>query len=388
MQFTPTAGVDKYLTYPYQAMQGVHTLLLFYQPQFPASNDTASFARTFLLRDCAHNGPAIVPSRFGEIALWNQGTNLELVEATDRLVGNAAIAFVTPASGNAIAYPYGHGPQSYLFQSSQANYFNCSTGDGNIGADTFYAGSGYSGRIYAILGFSQTFTAQEVQQATKYVSNVLQQKGVGTFADYVPANYLQYDGDSRTQFYSKNYLQGSRPWEISKLEPGRDQFYNTGIAGQTVTTINSKFSAVTCPLLRRASTVSKLITFDAITNDITTGACTTAAGCFALIQTYGTNAQTCSPGIALSYATSLPRSDLTLTQETLREATMALVSSNALAGTFNFAAVDDIAGDPIAATQVLPNNYATSGAAAYCITGITRSASRLQYHYSRLACAD
>lgn len=351
---------------PYQALDGVQSLLLFYTPVYPATYVNDGQPR-YLIADCAHNGISGWPSRFGMESIQSnnnvsgEGGN----EATDRLIGNVAVGFTFPQTGNytPIVYPWGHGATSYLVQNGVGPTFSCTSGNGAIGIDPEYVSNNYFGTtfmFYGAVGFSQVLTGQQMQQAINYGSALIQQHGGPNFVEPQIQGLNWYDGDSRTAFYGQYDLVGSRPWEISSLIQDNEQFYNLGIAGQQLSNINSNFATVTAPYFQRISSTQKAVFLDAITNDILAGTCTTASACYSEIQTYGSNVAAAAPGTVSVYATSLGRYQFNSTEETLREAVNADVISGALAGTFDFTGVDDIADDPIAATQVFPNSYSTT----------------------------
>lgn len=354
---------SQWINIPFGALNGVQSLLLFYTPIYPNSYSTTGNPRE-LISDCANYGISGEESRFGMEAIMNgyvpfEGNN----EATDRLVGNVAVGFTWPVASNPVIYPWGHGATSYFLRYPTGPIFSCASGPGAIGNNPNYEANNWYGTnfvFYGAIGFSSVLTAQQMKQAITYGSNLIQQAGGPAFIEpQYPSLYI-YDGDSRMVNYTSYTLIGSRPWQISSLVSNSEQFYNWGIAGQTLTTINSNFSTVTAPYLRRIATANKVVTLDAITNDIKNGSCTTASGCYSLIQTYASNVSAVAPGSTTVYSTSLPRDDFSSANETLRESTMASVSSGALAGTFNFTGVDDIANDPIAATQTVPNSYAAA----------------------------
>ena len=125
--FNPTAVNDQGISIPYQALYGLKSLIVFYQPFFPSTNQNAQ-TTAYLITDQCYHGISLNLARFGQI-----GTVGEALLATDRLVGNAAVGFNVSSGGTSYEYPYGRPATGYLMQTALTNYFNCTAGAGQIG---------------------------------------------------------------------------------------------------------------------------------------------------------------------------------------------------------------------------------------------------------------
>lgn len=377
--FSPSAGTDQWITIPYQALGTANTVLVFFKNTYPPTNEwavTQGAGKNPMLSDCQGSGIVPTPSRFGNMALWSYAANSETTTPTDRMVGNAYLALVY--SGTWSMYPFGHSPTGYLYNPTP-NTFNCSSGSAYIGhsfvGGASSNGSGWSGTLYALLTFTQALTQAQIQQASTYIQGLLTQRGITFSEPYFPTTMV-YTGDSRTAFYPYFNLAGSRPYTVSKMGAGREQFWNFGRSGILLNNLNTTVSSVECPILSRYASSSRVVVLDAIINDIYGGTCASSGACMTTINTFGNNIINCngsngSNAVSTVYVTPLPYLNMTQARELIRESTAAAVTSAAIAGTLKFDAVADLYNDPIAATQTTPNVYATSGAAA--MTGSSTS---------------
>ena len=157
-------------------------------------------------------------------------------------------------------------------------------------------------------------------------------------------------------------LTTSREWQISRLEPDRDQYNDMGMYNQRLSTMVTNMPNEITPLCTQNISVAKTVLLDAGTNDIQGGA--TGATTYASLQSYASNLHTACNGVKILYATSVARGSFTATMEGYRETLNSDAISGWVAGTFNGDAVDDNANDPIAATQVTPNTYNPSAASS------------------------
>ena len=154
---------DQGISIPYQALYGLKSLIVFYQPFFPSTNQNAQ-TTAYLITDQCYHGISLNLARFGQI-----GTVGETVLATDRLVGNAAVGFNVSSGGTSYEYPYGRPATGYLMQTALTNYFNCTAGAGQIGMSANgQARTGFPGLFYGAVGFSVNLTAAQMQQAVQY----------------------------------------------------------------------------------------------------------------------------------------------------------------------------------------------------------------------------
>ena len=357
---------DQGISIPYQALYGLKSLIVFYQPFFPSTNQNAQ-TTAYLITDQCYHGISLNLARFGQIGTVGEG-----LLATDRLVGNAAVGFNVSSGGTSYEYPYGRPATGYLMQTALTNYFNCTAGAGQIGMSANgQARTGFPGLFYGAVGFSVNLTAAQMQQAVQYGEALLQRNGVGAFIDSTPPALLIYSGDSKMSFYPNGTIVGSTAWNVSNLEPDREQYYQFGVASKSLAAINTSFPNVEGPLLRKYATASKVVIQDALDNDLNT--CLTGPTCFGIVQQYGANVWNYGPGTSSVYITSPPGNGSTPANWATASATNALVISNMMAGTLNYSAVDDMATDPIAATQTAPNAYALTGYPSFTVTGATQS---------------
>ena len=126
-----------------------------------------------------------------------------------------------------------------------------------------------------------------MQQAVQYGEALLQRNGVGAFIDSTPPALLIYSGDSKMSFYPNGTIVGSTAWNVSNLEPDREQYYQFGVASKSLAAINTSFPNVEGPLLRKYASASKVVIQDALDNDLNT--CLTGPTCFGIVQQYGAN---------------------------------------------------------------------------------------------------
>jgi hypothetical protein len=355
------SGSAQFVTCPAGVLSGAATIELWFAPVTPLYDDgtVTTAGEEFILSDDAGSGIVTIPSRFGEIALWNAQ---EGVEPIDRYQGNTAYALTCPGT----AYINGHAVLGYFNSGPTCPTWSTS---GTVSIGTYTPGGGDFGmsmQLYAMAIYPFALTPSQISQNDSYVKTLLYAHGVSGFIDAKYPSLNIYQGDSRTVNYPSQQLTTSRPWLSSKLEPGREQYYNFGVAGRQLSAIIAAIPSVELPVLAANSTSSEPILLDAGTNDIQFGALTGAAT-YAEVQNYCATIHANAPGTKITYATSLPRFDWSSpgTQEPYRETLNSTVIAAMIAGTFNCDGVDDIANDPIAATQTTPNSFNPSGSPTY-----------------------
>jgi lysophospholipase L1-like esterase len=327
-----------------------------------------------MFTDAAGYGFGQYLSRYGQIALvTTNGVTTAISEPDDRPLGNSSFSIVCPLSGNAIPYINGHGPTGMLATGGCPAFDT--TGTVYIGDDALIPGAfSWAGKIYAMLVYPTALTAQQISQNHNYITSQLAQNGVGAFVDKIAPYALIYQGDSRTANQgSQDSLTDSRGYYISQLQPGREQFYNFGVSGISLSTIISNLPMNEYPVLQTFPSLSKTVLIDAGINDITNGAAS-GATVYGYMQTYCADIHANSPGSRVIAATIYGNAYFGNTvpigyEVTGREAYNADLIAGALAGTLNCDGVDDEADDPIAATQISPNNFNTT--ASVFPTGLT-----------------
>ena len=234
----------------------------------------------------------------------------------------------------------------------------CGGATGYIGYAGWTNNSGFSGQFYGMVTFSQALTAAQVEQATAYGASLIQQNGGPAFTK-TPLNFAAaYYGDSIMENRGGNNALGtSRPTYIAQAQPSLAPFTNFGVSGIQLADINSNNPPATA-LKANTNAGSTVALVSAGVNDIVNATCASAAACYATVQ--ATPPSPALPNVSTVYATVLPAGLLSSGGETIREGLNSLVIAGALAGTFNFTGVDDIANDPIASTQTTPNSWGTT----------------------------
>ena len=383
--FTPTNTIagGQWLSGPAAVLAGAGTIQMWYEQIMPYSIDGLSHSiyKQWAIGDSSGNGLGWYPAYFGAPAMIGNPTlyNYDLIP-TDRLIGNSSFTVVCNGASPATAYVNGHSPTSYLYPAVTSTLPSCptwaSTGSVEIGGTSYFSGVGNSTpqwKLFGIVVYPTTVpvTPAIVLQNEAFMSKTaLPQHGATTFGiESRPPYWLAYQGDSRTANAAGSPPSGgnwqlttSREWQISRLEPDRDQYNNMGMYNQRLSTMVTNMPNEITPLCTQNISVAKTVLLDAGTNDIQGGA--TGATTYASLQSYASNLHTACNGVKILYATSVARGSFTATMEGYRETLNSDAISGWVAGTFNGDAVDDNANDPIAATQVTPNTYNPSAASS------------------------
>lgn len=361
LKFSPTTAQDQWATVPNAVTCGGKTFLFYYTPL--QANPADANGQQYLLSDAGFNSFFIPNVAQGEAA-YGGATS----QSTDPVGNNVGVAY---AMGSGTIYPYGI-QATGLFPAAAPNMvMNCAGAIGYLGhiAGATTSNSGFAGTFHGLVIFSQLLTSPQIAQAYAYGAAQIKAAGGPDFT-VKPANNTRilYGPDSRSaNFGMKFALQTSRPFYIAQADPTLAPFLDIGVNGQTLNTYG--VSKLGLAQMQASVNPNRLILFDGIYNDIVTAACANAAACFTTVQTAGTNYT--QPGISTVYATPLPGTSMSSGNETTREGVLASVLSAATAtpSTFNWTGVDDIADDPIAATQTLPNSYLPAASALTVSTG-------------------
>jgi len=383
--FTPTNTIagGQWLSGPAAVLAGAGTIQMWYEQIMPYSIDGLSHSiyKQWAIGDSSGNGLGWYPAYFGAPAMIGNPTlyNYDLIP-TDRLIGNSSFTVVCNGASPATAYVNGHSPTSYLYPAVTSTLPSCptwaSTGSVEIGGTSYFSGVGNSTpqwKLFGIVVYPTTVpvTPAIVLQNEAFMSKTaLPQHGATTFGiESRPPYWLAYQGDSRMANAAGSPPSGgnwqlttSREWQISRLEPDRDQYNDMGMYNQRLSTMVTNMPNEITPLCTQNISVAKTVLLDAGTNDIQGGA--TGATTYASLQSYASNLHTACNGVKILYATSVARGSFTATMEGYRETLNSDAISGWVAGTFNGDAVDDNANDPIAATQVTPNTYNPSAASS------------------------
>ena len=380
--FTPTNAIagGQWLSGPAAVLAGAGTIQMWYEQIMPYSIDGLSHSiyKQWAIGDSSGNGLGWYPAYFGAPAMIGAPTlyNYDLIP-TDRLIGNSSFTVVCNGASPATAYVNGHSPTSYLYPAALSTLPSCptwaSTGSVEIGGSSYWSGLGNSTPQWKLFGIvvyptTVTVTPAIVLQNEAFMKTALTQHGATTFGiESRPPYWLAYQGDSRMANANGSPPSGgnwqlttSREWQISRLEPDRDQYNNLGMYNQRLSTIVTNMPNEITPLCTQNISVAKTVLLDAGTNDIE--ASFTGAATYASLQSYASNLHAACNGVKILYATSVARGSYTATMEGYRETLNSDAISGWVAGTFNGDAIDDNANDPIAATQVTPNTYNPSAA--------------------------
>ena len=382
--FLPTNSITggQWLTCPAAALTGAGTIQMWYRQTMPYSIDglSHSIPKQWALGDSSGNGIGWYQTYFGAPTMIGNPTlyNYDLIP-TDRLIGNSSFSVVCNGASPATAYVNGHSPTSYLYGAGTSTLVPCptwaSTGNVEIGGTSYFNGVGNSSpqwELYAIVIYptSVTITPAIILQNETYMRTVLTQHGVTTFGiESRPPYFLAYQGDSRMANAVGSPPSGgnwqlttSREWQISQLEPDRDQYFNLGMYNQRLCTQVTNMPLEITPLCTQSISVAKTVTLDSGTNDIQGGI--TGAATYTCLQNYATNLKAACTGTKIIFDTSIARGTFSSTQEGYRETYNSDALSGWAAATLNVDAVNDNANDPIAATQVTPNVYNPSAASS------------------------
>ena len=351
--FDPSPTQDQYISIPNAATCGANTIIFYYQDNL--QNPADGNGRQYLFEGAGYVGAGISNSQYGLIGIGGVLPNPSLTEI-DPMIGPAAIAW----SSSLGWLPYGVHSTGIISPFINPT-MGCGGGTGYIGYAGWTNNSGFSGQFYGMVTFSQALTAAQVEQATAYGASLIQQNGGPAFTK-TPLNFAAaYYGDSIMENRGGNNALGtSRPTYIAQAQPSLAPFTNFGVSGIKLADINSNNPPATA-LKANTNAGSTVALVGAGVNDIVNATCASAAACYATVQ--ATPPSPALPNVSTVYATVLPAGLLSSGGETIREGLNSLVIAGALAGTFNFTGVDDIANDPIASTQTTPNSWGTPTAA-------------------------
>jgi hypothetical protein len=349
INFAPTLTQDQWVSIPNAATCGAQTLLFFYTPN--TANKVDANGGQYLFGDAGANFVHWINSQQWALGISASGN---VPGTIDPMQGNVAFALV---NGTAFYYPYGVASSGNTNSLGGIPTLSCAGTAGYIGHNNqaVTSSSGFNGGLHGFIGFSQALSPAQINQAMTYAAQLIRSKGGPEFVRPNVNIKVLYVGDSHMgNFGGNNALFTSRPWYISQVNPALATFANFGVNSQTLVTINGLQTGL--PLLTRNTNSSATVLVDAIINDIDSSICANAAACYTTIQTFGTTIAG-YPNTKRVYATPIPVAQGSSGQETIREGVLSSVISGEIAGTLNYDAVDDIAEDPIAATQTLPSAY-------------------------------